>query len=139
FDIKTRQTRWYPHRELAVHALGYVGAISEKDLETIDRGAYAGTTLIGKLGVEAAYEQELHGTNGFREVLVNAQGRAVTRQGALTPNLRVQAPVSGQDLVLAMDFNVQRVAEEALGERRGAVVAIDPTNGDVIVLVSRPG
>src|SRR5690606_37996510 len=57
FDIKTRQPRWYPHRELAVHALGNVGAISEKDLETIDRGDYAGTTLIGKLGVEAAYEQ----------------------------------------------------------------------------------
>src|SRR5207302_9761009 len=72
-DIKTRQTRWYPNGELAVHALGYVGAISEQDLRHIDRAAYAGTSLIGKLGVESAYEPELHGTNGFREVLVNAQ------------------------------------------------------------------
>ncbi len=77
-DIATRQTRWYPNNDLAVHALGYVGAISESDLGRIDRQAYAGTTLIGKLGVEAAYEKELHGTNGFREVLVNAQGRSVT-------------------------------------------------------------
>jgi penicillin-binding protein 2 len=138
-DIKTRQTRWYPHAELAVHALGYVAAISEKDLQNIDRAAYSGTTLIGKLGVESAFEQELHGTNGLREILVNAQGRSVERQGALTPNLRVQAPVSGQDLILSMDFDVQTAAEEGLGERRGSVVAIDPNNGDVIALVSRPG
>ncbi|HEY8507323.1 MAG TPA: penicillin-binding protein 2, partial [Steroidobacteraceae bacterium] len=138
-DIKTRQTRLYPHKELAVHALGYVAAISEQDLERIDRQAYSGTTLIGKLGVEAAYEKELHGTNGFREVLVNAQGRSVQRQGALIPDLREQAPIPGQDLILAMDFGVQRTAEEALGDRRGAVVALDPMNGDVIALVSRPG
>ena len=62
---------------IAVHALGYVGAISEQDLTRIDAGAYAGTSLIGKLGVEAAHEKDLHGTNGFREVLVNAQGRSV--------------------------------------------------------------
>src|SRR6266853_1359777 len=79
-DIKTRQTRWYPNGQLAVHALGYVGAISEQDLKNIDRAAYAGTSLIGKLGVESAYEGELHGANGFREVLVNAQGRSVERQ-----------------------------------------------------------
>ena len=66
-----------------MHALGYVGAISEQDLKHIDRAAYAGTSLIGKLGVESAYERELHGRNGFREVLVNAQGRSVERQGAL--------------------------------------------------------
>jgi len=134
-DIKTRQTRWYPHTELAVHALGYVAAISEQDLQdkNIDRAAYAGTTLIGKVGVEAAFEAQLHGTNGLREILVNAQGRSVD------PNLRVEAPVSGQDLILSMDFDVQTAAEEALGERRGSVVAIDPNNGDVIALVSRPG
>jgi len=96
-DIKTRQTRSYPYSELAVHALGYVGAISEQDLKSIDSAAYAGTALIGKLGVEGAYESELHGTNGFREVLVNAQGRSVEKQGARTPQLRTQAPVAGQD------------------------------------------
>src|SRR5437660_5246995 len=89
-DIKTRQTRSYPHRDLAVHALGYVGAISEQDLERIDPAAYSGTTLIGKLGVESAFEKPLHGTNGLREILVNAQGRSVERQGAFIPSLRTK-------------------------------------------------
>jgi penicillin-binding protein 2 len=138
-DIKTRQTRWYPNNDLAVHALGYVAAISESDLERIDRAAYSGTTLIGKLGVEAKYEQELHGTNGFREVLVNAQGRSVQRQGALIPDLEVKAPTAGQDLLMTLDMPSQRVAEEGLIDKRGAAVAIDPANGDVLVLASRPG
>jgi penicillin-binding protein 2 len=138
-DIKTRQTRWYPNIDLAVHALGYVAAISESDLEKIDRAAYAGTTLIGKLGVEASYEEQLHGSNGFREVLVNAQGRSVQKQGQLTPDLKVRAPTAGSDLMLSIDLPSQRVAEEALADKRAALVAIDPQNGDVIALVSRPG
>jgi penicillin-binding protein 2 len=138
-DIRTRLARSYPFGELAVHALGYVGAISEQDLGRIDRAAYSGTTLIGKLGVESAYEKELHGQNGSREILVNAQGRSVQRQGAFVPNLRTVAPVAGDDLLLAMDLDVQKTAEEALGDRRGAVIAIDPANGDVIALASRPG
>jgi penicillin-binding protein 2 len=138
-DIKTRQTRWYPNGNLAVHALGYVGAISEQDLKHIDRAAYAGNSLIGKLGVESAYENRLHGVNGFREVLVNAQGRSVERQGALVPNLRTKAPLAGDDLVLSIDLKIQRVAEAALAGHRGAVVALDPNNGDVLALVSLPG
>jgi penicillin-binding protein 2 len=138
-DIKTRQTRWYPHNEIAVHALGYVAAISEQDFQRIDRAAYAGTTLIGKLGVESKYEPQLHGTNGFREVLVNAQGRSVQKQGALTPDLKVKAPTPGQDLLMTLDLPTQRVAEELLVGKRGAAVAIDPANGDVLTLVSRPG
>jgi penicillin-binding protein 2 len=138
-DIKTRQTRFYPSADLAVHALGYVGAISETDLERIDRAAYAGTTLIGKLGVESAYEPQLHGTNGFRELLVNAQGRSVERQGAFVPNLRTKAPASGDDVLLSIDLKVQRVAETALAGHRGAVVALDPNNGDILALVSLPG
>ncbi|HET7756850.1 MAG TPA: penicillin-binding protein 2 [Steroidobacteraceae bacterium] len=138
-DIKTRQTRWYPNGALAVHALGYVGAISEQDLKHIDRAAYAGTALIGKLGVEDAYERKLHGTNGFREVLVNAQGRSVERQGAFVPNLRTRAPTAGDDLLLTIDLKVQRVAESALAGHRGAVVALDPNDGAVIALVSLPG
>jgi penicillin-binding protein 2 len=138
-DIKTRQTRYYPNGNLAVHALGYVGAISEQDLKHIDRAAYAGTSLIGKLGVESAYEKELHGTNGSREVLVNAQGRSVERQGAFVPKLHTKAPAAGDDLLLSIDLNVQRVAESALAGHRGAVVALDPSNGDVIALVSLPG
>jgi penicillin-binding protein 2 len=138
-DIKTRQTRSYPNGDLAVHALGYVGAISESDLERIDRAAYSGTTLIGKLGIESAYEGKLHGTNGFREILVNAQGRSVEKQGAFIPNLRTHAPTAGDDIVLAMDLKVQRAAEDALAGRRGAVVAIDPNNGDILAMTSRPG
>ncbi len=138
-DIKTRQTRWYPNGNLAVHALGYVGAISEQDLKRIDRAAYAGTSLIGKLGVESAYEPRLHGSNGFREVLVNAQGRSVERQGAFVPNLKTKPPTAGDDLVLALDLKIQRVAESALSGHRGAVVALDPNTGDVLALVSLPG
>ncbi|HEX4648007.1 MAG TPA: penicillin-binding protein 2 [Steroidobacteraceae bacterium] len=138
-DIKTRQTRWYPNGELAVHALGYVGAISEQDLKHIDRAAYSGTAYIGKLGVESAFEPELHGTNGSREVLVNAQGRSVERQGAFVPNLRTRSPAAGDDLLLSIDLKVQRTAEAALAGHRGAVVALDPNNGDVIALVSLPG
>ncbi|MBS0364982.1 MAG: penicillin-binding protein 2 [Proteobacteria bacterium] len=138
-DIRTRQTRWYPNGDLAVHALGYVGAISEADLKRIDRAAYAGTSLIGKLGIESAYEQQLHGVNGNREVLVNAQGRSVERQGAFVPQMHTKAPVAGEDLLLSIDLKVQRAAESALAGRRGAVVALDPANGDVIALASHPG
>lgn len=138
-NIETRQTRWYPYGALAVHALGYVSAISEQDLQHIDRAAYAGTALIGKLGVESAMEQRLHGVNGTREVLVNAQGRSVLRQGAFVPNLRTKPPVAGDDIYLSIDLKVQRVAEQALAGHRGAAVAIDPSNGDIIALVSMPG
>ena len=138
-DIRTRLARSYPHGEVAVHALGYVAAISERDLQRIDRAAYSGTSLIGKLGVESTYESPLHGTNGFRQILVNAQGRSVEKYSSLAPDLKVQAPIAGEDLILSMDMKVQQAAEEALGEHRGAVVALDPNNGDVIALASRPG
>jgi penicillin-binding protein 2 len=138
-DLATRQTRHYPHGELAVHALGYVSAISEQDLERIDRASYAGTTLIGKLGVESAFEPQLHGHNGFRQILVNAQGRSVQRQGAYAPELHSQPPTAGDDLVLALDLPTQQAAEDGLGDHRGAVVAIDPNTGDVLALASKPG
>jgi penicillin-binding protein 2 len=89
--------------------------------------------------VESAHEKELHGTNGFREVLVNAQGRSVQKQGGLAPDLRSRAPRAGTDLVLSIDLIAQQAAEQALAGRRGAVVAMDPANGDVLVLASRPG
>ena len=103
------------------------------------RPGYAGTTLIGKLGVESAYETRLHGLNGYQQILVNAQGRSVKFQGAYQPDLQASAPVPGTDLLLAIDLPAQQAAEAALGERRGAVVAIDPANGDVLALVSHPG
>jgi len=138
-EIRTRLTRHYPYGALAVHALGYVSAISEQDLLHIDASQYAGTTLIGKVGVEASYEQELHGTTGFRQILVNAQGRPVETVNPLQDDLRSKSPISGSDLILSLDLRAQRAAEEALAGRRGAVIAIDPTNGDVIAFVSLPG
>jgi penicillin-binding protein 2 len=138
-DIKSRQMRWYPNGALGVHALGYVSALSETDLQHVDAAAYAGTAVIGKLGVEGAYEKLLHGVNGSRQILVNAEGRSVEKIGTVAPQLRTQAPVAGETLVLGLDLKVQRVAEDALGTHRGAVVALDPRNGDVIALVSKPG
>jgi len=138
-DIRTRLTRHYPFGPVAVHAIGYVGAISESDLPRIDSAEYAGTTLIGKVGVEASYEHELHGKAGYRQVLVNAAGRPVDKQGAFTPQLETHSSVAGHDLVLALDMRVQRAAEDGLTGRRGAVVAIDPRNGDVLALASSPG
>jgi penicillin-binding protein 2 len=138
-DIKSRQMRWYPNGALGVHALGYVSALSETDLQHVDTAAYAGTAVIGKLGVEGAYEKQLHGTNGFRQILVNAEGRSVEKIGSVAPQLRTQAPIAGETLVLGLDLKVQRIAEDALGAHRGAVVALDPRNGDIIALVSKPG
>ncbi len=138
-DIRASLARHYPFREMGVHAIGYVSAINEEDLKRIDSAEYAGTSLIGKLGVEAAYEQRLHGKPGFREILVNAAGKPVDRQGEYVPLLNSRAPVSGDDLVLGMDVRVQKVAEDAMAGKRGAVVALDPKTGDIIALVSAPG
>ncbi len=138
-DIRTRLSRHYPFGPMAVHALGYVAAISEQDLKHIDSARYSGTTLIGKLGVEGAYENELHGTPGYREVLVNAAGRPVERQGAYTPKLDLRQPIAGADLILSLDMRVQRAAEDAMVGMRGAAIAIDPRTGDVIALASTPG
>ncbi len=138
-DIRTRLARYYPQGELAVHALGHVGALSEADLGKIDRAAYAGTSTIGKLGIESAYEPQLHGNNGSREILVNARGRSVERAGAMRAPLENVSAKPGKDLILSIDFEVQKVAEEAVWDQRAAIVALDPRNGDVLVLASRPG
>jgi penicillin-binding protein 2 len=138
-DIRPRLARHYPLKAMGVHAIGYVSAINEEDLKKIDSAEYAGTSLIGKLGVEGAYEAQLHGKPGFREILVNAAGRPVERQGEYAPQLSVRPPVAGEDLILGMDVKVQKVAEDALAGKRGSVVALDPKTGDVIALASTPG
>jgi penicillin-binding protein 2 len=138
-DIRARLARHYPFNEMGVHAIGYVSAINEEDLKKIDSAEYAGTSLIGKLGVEAAYEAQLHGQPGFREILVNAAGRPVERQGEYAPQLNTRAPIAGDDLILGMDARVQKVAEDALTGKRGSVVALDPKTGDIIALASTPG
>jgi penicillin-binding protein 2 len=138
-DIRARLARHYPLREMGVHAIGYVSAINESDLKQIDSAEYAGTSLIGKLGVEGAYEQQLHGKPGFREIEVNAAGRPVDKQGGYASELHTRPPVAGEDLILGMDVKVQRIAEEALVGKRGSVVALDPKTGDIIALASTPG
>jgi penicillin-binding protein 2 len=138
-DIRPRLARHYPLREMGVHAIGYVSAINEQDLKTIDSAEYAGTSLIGKLGVEGAYEAQLHGKPGFREIEVNAAGRPVEKQSGYASKLNTRPPVAGEDLILGMDVRVQKVAEEALVGKRGSVVALDPKTGDIIALASTPG
>jgi penicillin-binding protein 2 len=137
-DIRPRLTRYYPLGPSSVHAIGYVGAISEEDEKTLDLSEYAGTTLTGKAGVEKAYERELHGRAGVQQLLVNAQGRSVERIGQDAVKLERQEPISGNDLFLTIDVRVQQAAEEALRGQRAAAVAIDPNNGDVIAFVSTP-
>jgi penicillin-binding protein 2 len=137
-EIRPRLTRYYPLGASSVHAIGYVGAISEDDEKTLDLNEYAGTTLTGKAGVEKSYERELHGRAGVQQLLVNAQGRTVERIGKDAVNLERREPVAGNDLFLTIDLRVQQAAEEALRGQRAAAVAIDPTNGDVIAFVSTP-
>jgi penicillin-binding protein 2 len=137
-EVRPRLTRYYPLGGTGVHALGYVAAISEQDQERIDTANYAGTTLIGKLGIERAYEDDLHGETGYQQLLVNAQGRRVERVGLTAPDLERREPMAGKDLYLAVDARVQKAAEDALVGRRAAVVAIDPRNGDVLAFVSTP-
>jgi penicillin-binding protein 2 len=137
-EVRPRLTRYYPDIGSAVHALGYVGAISEKDQTSIDVANYAGTAFIGKLGVERAFEHELHGEVGYQQMLVNAQGRLVERVGVSAPELVRREPIAGNDLYLAIDERVQKTAEDALAGHRAAVVAIDPRNGDIVAYVSMP-
>jgi len=137
-EIRPRLTRYYPLGASSVHAIGYVGAISEEDEKTLDLNEYAGTTLTGKSGVERAYEKELHGRAGVQQLLVNAQGRSVERIGKDAVKLDRQEPLAGNDLFLTIDVRVQQAAEEALRGQRAAAVAIDPNNGDVIAFVSTP-
>ncbi len=138
-EIRPRLTRYYPLGSTAVHAIGYVGAISEDDKKRLNIDDYAGTTLTGKTGVERAYEAELHGRTGYQQLLVNAQGRTVERIGNETATLERKEPLAGNDLFLTIDHRVQQAAEDALRGQRAAAVAIDPSNGDVIAFVSMPG
>src|SRR4029450_1328982 len=134
-DIKARLFRQYPYGEMASHVLGYIGRITDKDLERIagwDEWAnYKGSDYIGKVGVELSYERELHGTTGVEEVEVDAGGRAV-RTLSRTP------PTSGNNLRLSLDIKLQEAAEKAFGDRRGALVAIEPATGDILAFVSKP-
>ena len=134
-EVRARLFRSYPLGETASHALGYMGRINTKDLERIDEEGqaanYRGTDHIGKTGLEQRYEFEMHGISGFESVEVDAGGRGI-RVLSRTP------PVSGNNLNLTIDAKLQQVAETAFGKRRGALVAIDPANGEILALVSMP-
>ncbi len=130
-DIVAGLSRHYPHGPLTAHAVGYVGRIDERDLQRIDTSTYSGTTHIGKVGLEKTYEKTLHGSVGYRQVETNAEGR-ILRTLVRTP------PVPGNNLYLTLDAELQNVADQALGDKAGAIVAIDPNNGDVLAFVSKP-
>src|SRR6266550_1951210 len=135
-EIKARLFRQYPFGELASHVIGYIGRINDHDIERIDdwdeTANYKGSDYIGKVGLELSYERELHGTTGVEEVEVDAGGRAVR-------TLSRTAPTSGNNLRLSLDIKLQQAAERAFGDRRGALVAIDPATGDILAFVSKPG
>lgn len=130
-DIEGRLIRHYPQNNLFAHAVGYVGRINERDMELIDQKDYKGTSQIGKTGIEKQYEDILHGSVGYRQVETNVQGRIV-RELMSVPSQ------SGDDLFLNLDINLQRVAADSLGDYNGSIVAIDPRNGGVLALVSKP-
>ena len=136
--LETRMARHYPYGTVGAHALGYVGTISEPDLVRVDRERYFGTGVIGKTGVERAYEAELLGTGGYREVLVNAEGRPARLAEGADQQLQTHEPQAGRSLRMTLDIELQRIAEEAFAGRRGGAVAIDPNNGDVLVFASLP-
>ena len=139
-DLQPRLVRHYPNGELVAHAIGYVGALSSADLTRLDEADYAGTSHTGKTGVEHFNENMLHGTVGFRQIVTNALGRQVPVETQdFADNLpQRENPIPGANLYLSLDIDLQRVAYEQLAGRRGAVVAIDPNNGEILALVSSP-
>jgi penicillin-binding protein 2 len=131
-EVDARLVRHYPTRDLMAHAVGSVRRISREDLANIDPVVYSATQFIGKQGVEQFYERSLHGEVGHEKVEIDARGRVRNL-------LATQPPVAGVNLRLYLDAELQRVAQAALGERRGAIVAIDPSTGGILALVSNPG
>ncbi len=134
-DIKARLFRNYPLGEVGSHLIGYIGRINQAEKDKIDdsedESNYRGTEYIGKLGIEQSYEEQLHGATGFEEVETSAGGRAVRR-------LKSNPATPGNTLVLSIDIRLQALVEEMFGDRRGALVAIDPRNGEVLAFVSKP-
>ncbi len=129
--VQARLQRNYPYSGELVHVLGYVGRINQRDLQSIDQQAYQGTDYIGKLGIEAQYEDVLLGQVGFQQVETNAHGQRIR-------TLDRNPPISGDDLYLNIDAKLQVKARQYLGDRRGSVIAIEPKTGDVLAFVSNP-
>ncbi len=134
-ELKSRLFRHYPMGKLGAHMIGYIGRINDKDLNNLEAAEtlsnYKGTDHIGKSGIEQSYETELHGTTGFQQVEIDADGQAVR-------TLSSTAPTSGNNVVLSADIKLQEIAETAFGDHRGALVAIKPDTGEVLAFVSMP-
>ncbi|WP_440053775.1 penicillin-binding protein 2 [Pseudoalteromonas sp. T1lg65] len=135
FSIEARLSRYYPYGDTLTHALGYVSKLNKKELEELEAEGratnYRATYDIGKLGIEKFYEQHLHGIVGSRRVEVNNRGRIIR-------TLSMETPTPGRDLVLTLDIGLQQIAQHALGDNRGAVVALDPKDGGILALYSNP-
>ncbi len=133
-EVQARMFRQYPLGEVASHAIGYIGRISQKDMDRLpeeEETNYQGTTHYGKEGIEKNYESILHGVTGYEEMEVSASGRAVR-------TLSTRSTVPGSNLILSIDIELQKVVEEAFGKRRGALVAMDPSTGEILAYVSKP-
>lgn len=131
-EMTAKLIRYYPYKDQLAHILGYVGRINDKESEIVDQENYADTQYIGKLGIEKYYEDILHGQVGRQEVEINARGR-------INKVLKQQLPVAGDDLYLTIDIRLQQYALEQMKGKRGAFVAIDPNNGEILAMVSNPG
>ncbi len=134
-DIQARLFRQYPLGQTASHMIGYIGRVNKREAERLeeseDAANYRGTEYIGKEGIEKSYERELHGLTGYDEIEVSAGGRA-------NRTLSRSAPTPGNNLILSVDIELQKIIEKAFGDRRGALVAIEPATGDVLAYVSMP-
>jgi penicillin-binding protein 2 len=134
-ELRARWVREYPQGQAAAHVVGYVGRISESDLLGLEQrnelGNYRGTDIIGKKGIEKTYETLLHGKTGLEELEITARGRPVRV-------LRKLDPMPGANLTLSLDMGLQRIAEEAFKNMRGALVAIEPATGEILAFVSQP-
>ena len=134
-EVKARLFRQYPLGAIGAHAIGYIGRITDRDLKWIEESEqqanYKGTDHIGKTGLEQHYEFELHGETGYEEVEIDSGGRALR-------SLKRIPPVSGNNLQLTLDARLQEITEQAFGDRKGSLVAIDPNTGGILALVSTP-
>ena len=134
-DVKARLFRSYPLGEVASHAIGYIGRINQTEKAQIqdseDEANYRGTEYIGKLGIEQSYETQLHGKTGVEQLETSAGGRAIRRLSGF-------AATPGSTVMLSLDIGLQKLVEDLFGERRGALVAINPKNGEILAFVSKP-
>ncbi|HIK31621.1 MAG TPA: penicillin-binding protein 2 [Oscillatoriales cyanobacterium M59_W2019_021] len=130
-EVQVEAVRTYPNKEVAAHILGYTGEITEEELDKVEDKGYRLGDIVGQMGIEAAEEERLRGKWGGKQLVVDNQGRVLRMLGE-------KPSVAGKDLQLTLDLELQKAAEAALGGHQGAVVALDPRNGEVLAMVSRP-